>query len=105
MTVAQLIDSLNLSPILKTLVKGYAVAHYPDVMGKVVSIAMDSDTGVVTVCLDGQPFFSKTFEDIEAFVNGPQKEQPDSGSTPEQPLDEAAPVDAGGAAGPAGLPG
>ncbi len=88
MTVAQLMDSLNMSLILKSMVKGYAVARYPGLLGKQLSVKMDGETGVVTVCLDNEPCFAKSFEELEAFVNGPKKDDvpgPAGESTPEYP--------------------
>lgn len=98
MTIDQLIESLNLAVPVRMMVRSYLAARYPGMLGKILSVKVDSDEEVVTACLDGEPFLSHTFADVEAFFNGDQ--QPES----EQPDGEVATVGNDLAGSPADLP-
>lgn len=69
MTVKKWFESLGMSPVMQMLLRGVMSARVPGLWESEIGVQIDRDAGVVTMLLNGEPEWVKTFEEVENLVN------------------------------------
>jgi len=68
-TIKEWMDSLDLSAVTQLMIKGVLAARYPGLMESDFGLKIDQEAGVMTILLNGEPGWVKTFEEVEDLAN------------------------------------
>jgi hypothetical protein len=89
MTVAQWIDNLNMPMPIRLLFRTYIVTKFPDALGAELAVKVHQEDALISMCLNGEPFLVKTFNEVEEFFNtadeAPQPAEPEQETLPDEP--------------------
>ena len=73
MTVRDLIDKVNLSPLLKTAVRSTLGAFAPGSLDSQIGVFIDRNAETIRVDIGGKTALETTFSEIESYVQAPAR--------------------------------
>jgi len=89
MTVAQWIDNLNLPMPVRLIFRTYIVTKFPEALGAELSVKVHQEDAMISMCLNGEPFLVKSFNEVEGFFNtadeAPQPAESEQETFPDEP--------------------
>jgi len=73
MTIIEVMEKLELSPVLRMMIRGLLIARCPGLAEKQLNIIIDREAEVVILEAEGEMVIGMSFREIEALINGEEK--------------------------------
>lgn len=73
MTIIQVMEKMELTGMLRMMVRGLLAARCPGLLEAQLNIIIDREAEVVTLQADGETIIVQTFGEVEALINSEKK--------------------------------